>query len=305
MADPRDDGFIYDEFALFPENAAEAGLDWNGPPTVERIEHRLDDGRSMSALRWGDGPPELVLVHGGGQNAHTWDTVALALDRPLLAVDLPGHGHSDEPSLDEPLSPRLLAADIAPVIAAHAPDALAVVGMSLGGMTSLQVAVRVPELVRRLLLVDITPGTDREKASDIVAFLAGPESFASFDEILERTVAFNPTRSESSLIRGILHNAVARDDGTWVWRHQREGRRRVLDEKTEVDFDALWDDLAGVRVPVRLLVGDRSPVVSDDDVERFRVLRPDDTVIEVADAGHSIQGDQPLVLADIITDFVA
>ena len=49
---------------------------------------------AVSALAWGEGAPEIVLLHGGAQNAHTWDTVALALDRPLLAIDLPGHGHS-------------------------------------------------------------------------------------------------------------------------------------------------------------------------------------------------------------------
>ena len=52
-------------------------------------------GRQVSSLVWGTSAPELVLVHGGAQNAHTWDTVALALDRPLVAIDLPGHGHSD------------------------------------------------------------------------------------------------------------------------------------------------------------------------------------------------------------------
>ncbi len=39
-----------------------------------------------------------MLLHGGAQNAHTWDTVALALGRPLVAIDLPGHGHSDAPA---------------------------------------------------------------------------------------------------------------------------------------------------------------------------------------------------------------
>ena len=55
----------------------------------------VEPGRRLSALVWGDGDPELVFLHGGAQNAHTWDTVALALDRPLVAIDLPGHGHSD------------------------------------------------------------------------------------------------------------------------------------------------------------------------------------------------------------------
>src|SRR5450759_5509931 len=92
MADPAS----YDEFGLFHENAEEYGLAWNGPPTVRRVAVPVaSDGRKLSALVWGDRPPEIVLLHGGAQNAHTWDTMALALDRPLVAVDLPGHGHSD------------------------------------------------------------------------------------------------------------------------------------------------------------------------------------------------------------------
>ena len=74
--------------------------------------------------------------------------------------------------------------------------------------------------MRRLLLVDITPGVDGDKTSDIAAFLAGPETFATFDEILDRTIQFNPTRSVSSLRRGVLHNSVQLPDGTWAWRHQ-------------------------------------------------------------------------------------
>ncbi|MGH9271969.1 MAG: alpha/beta fold hydrolase, partial [Ilumatobacteraceae bacterium] len=85
----------YDEFAYFQDNAAEYGIPYEGPPKVRRQSVPLPDGRQLSALVWGNGDPELVLVHGGAQNAHTWDTVALALGRPLVAVDLPGHGHSD------------------------------------------------------------------------------------------------------------------------------------------------------------------------------------------------------------------
>ena len=86
---------IYDEFGLFHENAAEFGIAYDGPPTVRREFVGVGDGRRLSALVWGDGPPELVFIHGGAQNAHTWDTVALDLGCPLIAVDLPGHGHSD------------------------------------------------------------------------------------------------------------------------------------------------------------------------------------------------------------------
>ena len=85
------DRVAYDEFGLFHENAEEFGLPHDGPPVVRRAAVEVAPGRRLSALVWGDAPPELVLLHGGAQNAHTWDTVAMALGRPLVAIDLPGH----------------------------------------------------------------------------------------------------------------------------------------------------------------------------------------------------------------------
>src|SRR6202161_3775724 len=84
----------YDEFALFHENLSEWDLHVS-IPDVTRFFVVVDGLRQLSGLRWGHGDPEFALVHGGAQNAHTFDTVALALQRPLLALDLPSHGHSD------------------------------------------------------------------------------------------------------------------------------------------------------------------------------------------------------------------
>jgi pimeloyl-ACP methyl ester carboxylesterase len=299
-------GAAYDEFSLFEENATEAGLPWSGPPIVRRASVDVGGGRMVSALVWGSAPPRMVFVHGGGQNAHTWDTVALALDVPLVAVDLPGHGHSDWPGDSRALDPGAMAEDVAKVIADLAPEAGTVVGMSLGGLTSIALAARHPGAVRRLALVDITPGVNHDKSSDIAAFLAGPETFASFDEILQRTIQFNPTRSESSLRRGVLHNAVQREDGTWTWRHQL-GRPSTATglHVDSLDFDSLWDDLEHLTVPVLLARGKLSPVVDDADEAEFRRRRPDDRVVTVEGAGHSIQGDQPVELARILTEFSA
>ena len=85
-----------------------------GHPSCAAPRSRSAPGRHLSALVWGEAPPELVLLHGGAQNAHTWDTVAMALGRPLVAIDLPGHGHSDAPA-EGSLDVRSNAADVAAV----------------------------------------------------------------------------------------------------------------------------------------------------------------------------------------------
>ncbi|MGO9855774.1 MAG: alpha/beta fold hydrolase [Acidimicrobiales bacterium] len=289
----------YDEFGLFHENAAEYGLPYPGPPAVRRVDVEVSPGRKVSSLVWGTAPPELVLVHGGAQNAHTWDTVALALGRPLVAVDLPGHGHSDggpEGSISVGSNGR----DLATVVAELAPDARGVVGMSLGGMSSIALAARAPELVRALVLVDITPGVNAEKAAPVTNFVNGPASFDSFEELLARTMEHNPTRSESSLRRGILHNAVQREDGSWVWRY---ARFRTEPGETP-DFTDWWEAVSALTVPLLLVRGLAWSVVDDGDVAELLRRQPTATVVGVEGAGHSIQGDRPLELADILTRFL-
>ena len=293
----------YDEFAYFQENAEEFGLPYDGPPVVRREFVDLGDGRRLSALVWGETEPQLVFLHGGAQNAHTWDTVAMALDRPLVCVDLPGHGHSDG-YRTAPMDLRTNAEDVATAMRALAPKAAGVIGMSLGGTTALALAAGHPELVRALVLVDVTPGANAEKAKPIVAFVNGPESFDNFDELLERTIQFNPTRSVSSLRRGILHNAVQREDGSWVWRH---ARHRLADHvaRVDTDFNRLWDVISNLTVPLMLVRGMRAQSVVDDADEAELLRRcPTARVEHVEEAGHSVQGDTPLELAALIEDFL-
>jgi pimeloyl-ACP methyl ester carboxylesterase len=290
----------YDEFGLFHENAHEYDIPWKGSPSVRRDSVEASETRRVSALVWGDADPELVLVHGGAQNAHTWDTVALALDRPLVAVDLPGHGHSDW-RVDRRYWPVDNAEELAQVLPALAPSPRLVVGMSLGGLTSIALAARHPELVPRLVLVDVTPGVDRDKAAPIAAFVAGPEQFASFDEILERTIAFNPTRTESSLRRGILHNARENDDGTWTWRYDRW---RLAEGEDMPDFRPLWDDVSKLTMPLMLVLGADSGVVGEEDVAELRRRQPGVRVEVVEGSGHSVQGDRPIELARLIESFL-
>jgi len=308
----------YDEFGLFQENASEYGLVLTGPPSVRRVEVQVDGARAVSALLWGTADPQIVFLHGGAQNAHTWDTVILALGPELsaVAIDLPGHGHSGWRD-GGGYTAQNMADDVAVAVARLAPHAGLVVGMSMGGMTSMQLAVRHPQLVRKLLLVDITPGVNAQKAKAITDFVDGPQSFPDFASLLARTMEHNPTRTESSLRRGILHNAHQLADGSWQWNYDRGSHQRSV-PPTDASADApapqdpvaegsnpLWDDFGRITCPLLLARGSTSPVVDDDDVAEARRRQPDIEVEVVDGAGHSIQGDRPLELAAIIRRFAS
>lgn len=283
------------EFDLLRDNATEVGLDWKGPPAVERVS---SGGGKVSALKWGRTSAEFVFLHGGAQNAHTWDTVVLAIDRPAVAIDLPGHGHSSWRT-DRDYWPHRNATTLATVIDDLAPHARVLVGMSLGGLTAIRLAATRPDLVQRLVIVDVTPGVTLAKSAPIAEFVNGPETFDSFDAIVDRTIRYHPHRSASSLRRGVLHNARPLDDGRWAWRYDR-----LRPPSDDLGF-GLWDDLATLTVPILLVVGSESGVVSPADIAKFKELQPSADVVFVEHAGHSVQGDQPVTLAKLIADFAA
>ena len=296
----------YDEFSLFHENISEYELNVSTQPVVTRVNTQLPDGRTVSAVEWGSAEPCLVFVHGSGQNAHTWDTVALALGLPALAIDLPGHGHSSWRD-DATYSPQGMAEDLAVVIREHAPHARAIIGMSLGGLTCLALANAHPDLVAHLVLVDITPGVTSKKAKAVLDFINGPQSFSSFDELFARTKEHNPTRSEASLRRGILHNAQQHDDGTWQWRYDRRGQTETAGSAPghEAPRSPMWEMISRWQKPLLMVRGGISPVVDDDDVAELVSRCPHAEVIVVDGAGHSVQGDRPVELANVLRRFAS
>ncbi|MEB3980822.1 alpha/beta hydrolase [Mycobacterium sp. 663a-19] len=280
------------EFSLLPENAEQAGV--SGPlPAVERV-----DAGAVSALRWGATAPRVVFLHGGGQNAHTWDTVVVGIGQPALAVDLPGHGHSAWRE-DGDYSPRHNADALAPVLREHAPSAELVVGMSLGGLTAIRLAAIAPELVPELVLIDVTPSALQrhseltKEQQGTVSLMHGEREFPSFQAMLDLTIAAAPHREVKALRRGVFHNSRRLDNGKWMWRYDAI--------RTFPDFAGLWEDVDALSAPITLVRGGSSGFVTDEDADELaRRATNFRTAHIVENSGHSVQSDQPRALINIL-----
>lgn len=292
------------EFSYLPTQAQAMGVP---EPSVRRVTLPLPDRRQVSALRFGDGPPRVTLLHGAGLNAHTWDTTVLALQQPVLAVDLAGHGDSSwRDDLD--YTPRTLALDVAAALDAWTETPQLIVGQSLGGLTGAALAAARPDLVAELIVVDITPGIDTTAGpAALREFYAGPTDFETRDELVDRAISFGFGGARADTERGVFLNTRVRPDGRIEWKHHfAHLAAQTLDAHHRGDATAPsalhstgWQDLSQASAPVTL-VRAIDGFVTAADAQEFAERLPHSRVTAVQ-ATHNVQETAPGELAAMIT----
>ena len=272
-------------------------------PPVIRQSLQLADGRTLSALRYGDGRPRVTFLHGAGLNAHTWDRTVLALGVPALAIDLAGHGDSSWRE-DAAYAPRLLADDIAQALDAWTDGPQLVVGQSLGGLTAAALAAAHPALVSDVVLVDITPGIGGGGPSQLRAFYADATDFASRDDVVEHALSFGLGGERADAERGVFLNTRIRPDGRVEWKHHfaRLAADMLSAPADTADQKALggWEDLAAVAAPLTLVRGVQGFV--DEQAAAEFARRLPGAHVTALPAGHNVQETVPTELAGIIRD---
>ncbi len=254
--------------------------------------------------------PTVVLLHGGGQTRHSWSgtsAVLAGLGYRVLNYDARGHGDSDwSASGAYTLDDRV--GDLRAVIGDARPVAL--VGASLGGATSLH-AVAGGLDAAAIVLVDIVPQPEPEGIARIVNFMrAHTNGFATLDEAVEAVAAYNPARKRPRDPSGLMKNLRLRDDGRLYW-HWDPLTVTQRDELGEADgFHTVLERSAAVvaareDVPLMLVRGLSSDVVSDASVAAFRAQVPRLEVVDVGGAGHMVAGDRNDVFGTGVGGFLA
>jgi pimeloyl-ACP methyl ester carboxylesterase len=273
------------------------------------------DGNRLAADVAGDpDDPPVMLFHGGGQTRHSWGTTMGVLASKgwrAYSVDLRGHGDSDWAE-DGDYTLDAFAGDTV-AVATSLPQPPALVGASLGGLTSLVAIAEHPQrhVGSALVLVDVAPRIEAEGRDRIGAFMAEhmADGFASLDEVADAIHQYNPHRPRPSDLTGLKKNLRQRDNGRWYWHWDPafiSGRYGSEDETRAslIDPERLRAAARAITVPVLLVRGRSSDLLSEAGARELLELVPHAQNVDVAGAGHMVAGDRNDLFNDAVVGFL-
>jgi pimeloyl-ACP methyl ester carboxylesterase len=285
--------------------------DNNVSSTPQTVTFRGVDDLNLIADEWNRGAdsatdhPSILMLHGGGQNRHSWKNTGQILADAgfhVVALDSRGHGDSDRsPTAD--YSVESLCGDTLQVLY-QIGRPVVLIGASMGGLTGIAAAHEAgPELVTKLILVDVVPRFEKNGSARIRDFMfSGIDGFDSLDEAAEAVAAYLPHRTKPRSPEGLKKNLRLRD-GRWYWHWDPAFLTKPADDPF-IRMDKLERAAINLEIPILLIRGKLSDVVTPEGVEDFLAKVPHAQFVELSEAGHTAAGDDNDAFTEAVVRFV-
>jgi pimeloyl-ACP methyl ester carboxylesterase len=257
-------------------------------------------------LEWGDpGAPPIVLLHGGHQSAHSWDLVSLHLAQRyhVLALDQRGHGDS-EWARDVSYTNHEMSLDAEAFISAMGLQRPLLMGHSMGGRNAMLLTRRNPSLLRALVIVDVGPEVSDRGRAVIAGFVRDNEEFDDLDHFVRNVQQYDPYRSREHIERTVKYNMLQRADGKFVSKCDANPRRLGVVRGTGPQENITLEEARGFDLPVLLVRGADSRILTAEAAERFCQALPDGSLVTVPKCGHNVHGQNTHGFVDAIGEFL-
>ncbi|BBX63014.1 peroxidase [Mycobacterium saskatchewanense] len=268
------------------------------------------DGIALVADEWNRGiesagRPSILMLHGGGQNRFSWkNTGQILADEGfhVVALDSRGHGDSDR-APDADYAVDTLTADVMEVLAAVGRPVM-IIGASMGGLTGILAAHQAgPDRVTQLVLVDVVPRFEKGGSARIRDFMMGNiDGFDTLDQAADAVAEYLPYRAKPRSPEGLKKNLRLRD-GRWYWHWDPAFMTKPGDDP-ELRTEKFEHAAANLTIPVMLIRGKLSDVVSPEGVQHFLETVPGAEFVELSNAGHTAAGDDNDAFSDVVVGFV-
>lgn len=281
------------------------------PSDREIVEFHGENGLSLIADEWNRGNsqsvdrPTILMLHGGGQNRFSWKhTGQILADHGfhVIALDARGHGDSDRSPVAE-YTVDAFSTDVGHVLDEIARP-VAIVGASMGGLTGIQVAHQAgPAKVSALVLVDVVPRFEKDGSARIRDFMfKHVHGFDTLDEAADAIAAYLPHRERPGNLDGLKKNLRQRN-GRWFW-HWDPAFLTVPNDDSFVRVERIERAAIDLTIPILLIRGKLSDVVSVEGVEDFLAKVPGAEFVELTDAGHTAAGDDNDAFSEAVVSFL-
>ena len=275
------------------------------------VEFRGMDDLALVADEWNRDAesaadrPAILMLHGGGQNRYSWKNTGQILADGgfhVVALDSRGHGDSDR-SPTATYSVEALCADTQQVLYQIGKPTV-LIGASMGGLTGILAAHEAgSELVTKLVLVDVVPRFEKDGSARIRDFMfSGVDGFESLEEAADAVAAYLPHRTKPRSPEGLKKNLRLRD-GRWYW-HWDPAFLTKPDDDPFARMDMLEQAAINLEVPILLIRGKLSDVVSAEGVRDFLTKVPHAELVELSEAGHTAAGDDNDAFSEVVVEFV-
>lgn len=275
---------------------------------------KLRNGVWIAADTYGDPSNQLVLfLHGGGQTRHAWGGAAQALaklDFYAVCTDHRGHGDSSW-SNEGGYTLDVFARDLLELLE-HFEQKPIIVGASLGGVSALRAeALAEASVAKALVLVDTTPRMEVAGMTRILNWmLDGLDGFGSLQEAADAIAAYLPHRARRNDLTGLAKNLRLGDDGRYRW-HWDPDMIRSWDPEDWADSEAARQEIEArleaakdLRLPILLIRGRLSDVVSEDNAREFLDVVPHAEYVDLEDAAHMVAGDRNDAFTESVAEFI-
>ncbi len=254
----------------------------------------------LNTTTMGDSGSRIVFCHGLFGQGKNWTVVGkeLATDHRVVLVDLPDHGRS---SWSEHFDYFETADRVADLLSAD--DPVTLVGHSMGGKVAMLLALRHPELVERLCVVDVAPVAN-DHSEEFTRYIDAMRGL-DLETLGGRADADDALRDAipSNKVRGFLLQSLRRESSGWEWRLNLALLGRDLQKISGWPEDRL-EGVAAYDGPVLWVAGERSDYVVPEHVAAMSRWFPRVRRVTVKDAGHWVHSEQPEVFGEVLRAFV-